>query len=156
MYNYNLSYFSKFNIKTYNIPIEIIELDGHSFHLFVAGSVNGKTCDFILDTGASKSVFAIEHIGKILDQNPVLQPDIQSAGITAEIMESLNGTIRDFTIGDFLINDLNVVLIDLSSINNLYKSISSKSIWGLIGSDLLLKYKARIDYGEKNLTLKVR
>ena len=123
--------------------------------MFVKGSVNGQECDFILDTGASKSVFALNMVGDILDQSPEKQPDVQSTGINAVVMESLHGIIRNFKLGDFLINELKVVLIDLSSINELYKTVSTKLIWGLIGSDFFLKYKARIDYGNRILSIKV-
>ena len=94
-------------------------------------------------------------VGEILDHSPEIQPDIQSTGINAIVMESLHGIIRDFKLGDFLINEMKVVLIDLSSINELYKTVSTKIIWGLIGSDFLLKYRARIDYGKKILSIKV-
>lgn len=130
-------------------------LDDNSFHLFVKGSVNGEACDFLIDTGASKSVFALNLVGEILDDKPVVEPGIQSAGITAVNMESLNGFIREFRMGDFMVSEMKVVLIDLSSINELYVKVSSKSIWGLIGSDFLLNHKARIDYGKRLLTLKV-
>jgi hypothetical protein len=123
--------------------------------LFVKGAVNGEVCDFILDTGASKTVFAMNMVGEYLDKKPESKPDIQSTGINAIVMESLQGVIRDFKLGDFLIKEMNVVLIDLSSINELYKTMSAKSIWGLIGGDFFLKYKARIDYGKRMLTIKV-
>lgn len=142
-------------MKIYKIPIEIIELDDTSFHLFVKGSVNGASCDFIIDTGASKSVFAMNLIGDMLDTTPMMQPDVQSTGISAESMESLHGLIQTFTLGDLIITEMEVVLIDLSSIDQLYKKVCSKSIWGLIGSDFLLKYLARIDYGKRILTLRV-
>jgi len=93
-------------------------------------------------------------VGDFLDEKPESQPDIQSTGINAIVMESLHGVIRDFKLSDFLIKEMEVVLIDLSSINELYKTVSTKSIWGLIGGDFFLKYKARIDYGKRILTIK--
>ncbi len=97
----------------------------------------------------------MNYIGDILDQIPVVQPDIQSAGIGSGTIESLQGTVRNFTLGEFMIAEMNIVLIDMSSINQLYRTVSDKSIWGLIGSDFLLKYKARIDYGKRILTLRI-
>ncbi len=138
---------------TIKIPIEIVELDNTSFHLFVEGFVNGQRCDLIIDTGASKTVFALNHISDILDTPAEILSGIQSAGINAAEMDSHKGILSRFKMGDFYIEKFNIILIDLNSIDQLYKNISSKSIWGLIGSDFLLKYKAKIDYSKRVLTL---
>jgi hypothetical protein len=137
------------------IPLEIVELDDTSFHLFVEGFVNGQKCHFIIDTGASKTVFALNQIQHLLLESPISQPDIQSAGITAASMDSHTGIISKFTMGNFVFLDMPIILIDLSSIDELYRNFSEKTIWGLIGSDFLLTYKAKLDYGNKTLTLKV-
>ena len=137
------------------IPLEIVELDNNSFHLFIEGYVNGQVCHLIIDTGASKTVFALNHIQHILEESPISQPDIQSAGISASSMDSHSGIISHFRIRNFSISEMEIILIDLSSIDELYQKFSDKSIWGLIGSDFLLKYRAKLDYGSKTLTLKV-
>jgi hypothetical protein len=137
------------------IPVEIVELDDNSFHLFVAGSINGLSCNFIIDTGASKTVFALNYIQNILDEVPAAQPDIQSAGITASNMNSHSGVAREFRLGNLVIFNMNIILIDLSSIDELYRKFTDKTIWGLIGSDILLQYKATLDYGKQTLCLRV-
>ena len=137
-----------------NIPLEIVELDDNSYHLFVEGYVNGKRCDFIIDTGASKTVFALNHIKELLENEPISQPDIQSAGINAASLESHTGIISEFKLSDLSVFNMEVVLIDLTSIDGLYRNFAKKSIGGLIGSDFLLKYKARLDYGSKTMTVK--
>lgn len=137
------------------IPIEIVELDSSSFHLFVEGFINGQACSFIIDTGASKTVFALNHLQPILFQDTISQPDIQSAGISASSVESHTGTINQFQLGGFFLKNMDIILIDLTSIDELYQRFTTKSIWGLIGSDFLLTYKAKLDYGSKLLTLKV-
>ncbi|HEY4787299.1 MAG TPA: retropepsin-like aspartic protease [Bacteroidales bacterium] len=137
------------------IPLELVELDNSSFHLFVAGFINGQKCNLIIDTGASKTVFALNHIQHILHEEPVSQPDIQSAGISASTIDSHSGLIRDFRMGNMIIRNMEIILIDLSSIDEIYHKFTDKSIWGLIGSDFLLKYKARLDYGNRLMTLNV-
>lgn len=137
------------------IPIEIIELDNNSFHLFVQGFVNGQLCHLIIDTGASKTIFALNHLQSILLEEPVSQPDIQSAGISASSLDSHSGIITEFRLGQLLLTSMETVLIDLTSIDELYRKYTSKSIWGLIGSDFLLKYKAKLDYGNLTLTLRI-
>ena len=137
------------------IPVEIIALDDNSYHLFIEGFINGQHCDFIIDTGASKSVFALNYVSDILDEVPVAQPELQSAGIDAAALDSHLGLIRNFKLGQLELNNMMVVLIDLTPIDQLYKSFCGKSIWGLIGSDFLVRYKARLDYGRKTLGLHI-
>lgn len=137
------------------IPIEIVELDSSSFHLFVEGFINGIPCSFIIDTGASKTVFALHHLQPILLEETISQPEIQSAGIAASAVESHSGVINHFQLGNLSLRNMDIILIDLTSIDDLYHRFTSKSIWGLIGSDFLLTYKAKLDYGSKILTLKV-
>jgi hypothetical protein len=137
------------------IPLEIVELDNNSYHIFVEGYINGEHCHLIIDTGASKTVFALNHLQNILIENPIAQPEIQSAGISALPLDSHSGVISEFKLGELLLSEMMVILIDLSSIDELYLKVSDKSIWGLIGSDFLLQYKAILDYGAKTLTLKV-
>ncbi len=137
------------------IPLEIVELDNNSFHLFVEGQINGHICHLIIDTGASKTVFAYNRLHQLLSENPVAQPEIQSAGISAASIDSHSGILSQFQLGKFTYTDMEVILIDLSSIEVLYQNYAEKSIWGLIGSDFLLKYKAKLDYGQKMMWLKI-
>ena len=46
------------------------------------------------------------------------------------------------------------ILLDLSHVNNSYEQIKLKPVDGVLGSDLLLKYSAVIDYDKKILKLK--
>lgn len=137
------------------IPLEIVELDDNSFHLFVNGHINGQPCSLIIDTGASKTVFALNHIQHILTELPVTQPEMQSTGITAYSLQSHLGMINEFKLGNFILNQMEVLLIDLTRIDEIYQKAADRSIWGLIGSDLLLLYKAKLDYGNLTLTLRV-
>ena len=139
----------------FSIPLEIVSLDDTSFHLFVPARINGISCDLIIDTGASKSVFALNHVMKMLDDLPVSQPDLQSAGINANSLDSHTGVFRTFSLGNLFLTEWEVVLLDLSSIDALYRSYHDRTIWGLIGSDFLLTYSARLDYGKKTLSLTV-
>jgi len=49
--------------------------------------------------------------------------------------------------------DYEAVLLDLSHVNKSYEQIGLKQIEGVLGSDILLKYNAIIDYPKKELRL---
>jgi hypothetical protein len=141
-------------ITTYEIPLDLVKLDKSSFHLFVKCHINGEPCHLIIDTGASRTVFAynllMDHI-KLSDPN---EDDIQSSAINANISGSQMGKVRELSIGDLVLKNFSMILIDFEHINKLYHKMVQRNIYGLIGSDLLKKYKAIIDYEKKTLTLK--
>ena len=71
-----------------------------------------------------------------------------------EQMESHEVEIKTLGIGKLKIKNYKTILLDLSHVNNSYKQIKIKPIDGVLGSDILHKYKAVIDYGKKKMILK--
>jgi hypothetical protein len=49
--------------------------------------------------------------------------------------------------------DFNLVIFDLSHVNNALKEYKAKPVHGIIGADILLKGKGIIDYSNKCLYL---
>ena len=137
-----------------SLPIDIVTLgEDHSFHLFVSGSINEQTCDLLIDTGASHTIFDASLIPE-LPADETQAHEIQSAGIHAGELKSSIGHIKKFKLGDLKYKDWTVVLIDLTHVNNLYGKYTDKRVSGLIGSDFLLKHKAIIDYKKRELVLR--
>jgi hypothetical protein len=136
------------------IPLELIELEEDNYHLIVKSRFgNGEEGLWVIDTGASKTVFNIA-----LDSHFDIVPEeeekiIQSAGIGTDCLNIVLGVLLPFYLGDFLISPYKVALMDLSHINSLYYHAVEKEICGLIGSDFLLEHKATIDYSRLRLTL---
>lgn len=133
------------------VPIELVELEPENYHIVVHSVFpNGECKTWVVDTGASRSVFDInlrEHYTLIHCENT----EIQSAGIGSAQISTQLGTIDLLHLGDFELHNLPIALIDLDHVNNIYSSFSNFAIAGLLGSDLLVKYKAEINY--KKLTL---
>ena len=138
----------------YNIPLELIELEEANYHIAVKSVfINGQEGLWVIDTGASKTVFNIA-LNHCFDLIPEEEEKItQSAGIGSDHLDTALGFLHPFSLGDFHIGPLKVALIDLSHINSLYYHVVEKEICGLIGSDFLLEYKAKIDYSKLRLTL---
>ena len=136
-----------------HIPIEIIELETQSFHLLVKCTLNGEqNGEMVIDTGASKTVFDRNFV---LDYQQMDQDkdDLQSCGLGGNEIESDLVEIKSLSFGDFTAEELNVVLIDLSQINNMYEKHCQRQICGLLGSDFLLRHQAIIDYQKSSLIL---
>ena len=137
--------------KMIKLPLHLIELDENNFHLVVESSVNNEKIFWIIDTGASKSVFDInlnQYYTLVESKN---DEEFQSAGITSGKVETKLGSIS-FEIGKLQIDNLTVALLDLNHVKKIYKKYTNQLIGGLLGGDVLNKYKCCIDYMNRTIT----
>ena len=133
------------------IPINILIIEQDGFHLQVNILINNKPARFLIDTGASKTVFDINIISNFIED---IKPEAQEALFTrlgTRTMLSHKAKINQFKIGELEILDFDAVLLDLSHVNQSYGQLGLPNIQGVLGGDLLLKYNAVINYAENNL-----
>lgn len=116
--------------------------------------INKKVANIIIDTGASKTVLDKKRIGKFVTDKTFEKHDSLSSGLGTNTMESELALIKILTIGKLEIENYKTVLLDLSHVNESYGQIGLKAVDGVLGSDILLKYNAVIDYEKKTLKLK--
>jgi predicted aspartyl protease len=136
------------------VPLELLNLHDDGFHLLVEVVVFGQRCNAVLDTGASKTVLDKSTILDLIEQEDLLTlSDKLSTGLGTTTMESFTITIPDFRIGSLKIPKLETVVIDLSNINDAYDKMNFQRVIGVIGGDILMNYKAVIDYGKLTLSL---
>lgn len=136
------------------IPLELIDLNGDGFHLAMVVEVNGVKLRMILDTGASRTVFDVNRISSFT-QNPEMEINEQlSTGLGTNDMQSNILQIDSFVIGELRIPDYSTVAIDMVHINQTYEILEMPLIDGVLGSDILHEFQAKIDYKTKELTLK--
>ncbi len=141
------------NHQATSIPIEIIELETQSFHLIVRCTLNGDQIgDMVIDTGASKTVFDRNFVSNYQHKDQD-KDELQSCGLGGDDIESDLVEIESLGFGEFKSEKLNVVLIDLNQINNMYEKHCQRQICGLLGSDFLLHHNAIIDYQKSALIL---
>lgn len=147
-----------FNISTMitTIPFKILNIDGEGFHLMIKLKINNRSSSMIIDTGASKTVFDTTRIKKFVDQKTFDTHDRLSSGLGTNTMKSQLATIKKIKVGDLEMKEYKTVLLDLSHVNQSYEQIGLKPVDGVLGSDILLKYNAVIDYEKKVLKLKFK
>jgi len=136
------------------IPIKIIELEKDNFHLLVIGKIGrSKKMYWIVDTGASRSVFDINEEQYYEKKTISEEEEYQSAGINPGKIQTGMGTIHNLKFGKLKIKEIDLVLIDLHHVNDIYKKYDKDnlSIVGLIGSDILNKYGACINFPESKI-----
>jgi hypothetical protein len=136
------------------VPFKILTLDAEGFHLMMKVKINGKSAQLIIDTGASKTVLDKSRVSKYVKESVFKTHDKLSSGLGTNTMESQTTVLKKVMIGDLTIMEYTTVLLDLSHVNNSYEQIGLKPIEGVLGSDILLKYNAVIDYEKKVVRFK--
>ncbi len=138
------------------IPFQFIKIEGKGYHLLINVLINGKLANLLIDTGASKTVFDLTRIESYLDNSDFTENEMLSAGLGTNTLSSKSTTINSFKIGDFEILNYPCIIIDMNHVNETYQSIGLKPFEGVLGSDILYKFKASIDFKTKTLKLRKR
>jgi hypothetical protein len=121
-------------------------------HYLIEAKVNGVSGRFILDTGASNSCVCttLENNFNIISKETIEK----ASSATSEISNtkiSKNNTIQ---IGKWE-NKINLITFDMSHINHALNEKKINSVSGIIGADILKKFKAILDYNKNKLYIKL-
>jgi hypothetical protein len=135
------------------IPLQIIDLQEDGFQPLLNITLFGKPFILVLDTGASKTAFDEILLLKAHKQAIITASDKLSTGLGTNTMVSSTAIIDDLYIGAFLVETFEAAVLDLSSINIAYGQLGHPVVLGVLGGDILVKYKAVIDYGKQQLRL---
>ena len=135
------------------IPIQLLDVEGEGFHIMVKGLIHGKEANFLIDTGASRSVFDPKTISSFIDNLQFEKKEGLTAGVGSSDLESATFRIDVFSLGDMEIHDYEAVALDLENIHEMYDKLGLPRIDGIIGGDLLRRHKAVINYKNKKLRL---
>jgi hypothetical protein len=135
------------------IPIQLLDIEGEGFHIMVKGTIHGKEASFLIDTGASRSVFDPKTIATFIDGLTFEKKEGMTAGVGSSDLESATFRIDVFSLGELEIFDYEAVALDLENIHEMYEKLNLPHIDGIIGGDLLKRYKAVINYRNKKLRL---
>lgn len=135
------------------LKLKLLNIDGDGFHLQASVRINGKAALVIVDTGASRTVFDKTEIRKFLKKEEIEEHDKLSTGLGTNSMQSQVVTLGSFSLGAIKIFNYNSVLLDLQHVNQTYSAIGLKNVVGVLGSDIMVKFNAKIDFGAKTLAL---
>lgn len=113
-------------------------------HLLIKAKINGVKGNFILDTGASSSCVGFESIE--LFQLEAKKSKTQASGAGANGMFTQMATGNKLQLGNWKHRDFDLVIFDLSHVNEALVQHKAKPVDGIIGADVLLKGKGIIDY----------
>jgi hypothetical protein len=136
------------------IPFKILNIDNEGFHLLTKIYINKKVARVIIDTGASKTVFDKTRIEKFVKERNFHVHEKMSSGLGTNTMQSQTTLLKKIKIGEVELENYKSVLLDLSHVNESYAQIKLAAIDGVLGSDILMKYHAVIDYEKRIMKLK--
>ena len=137
------------------LPLKLIKLEDNNYHPVLESRQGGNKLYWIIDTGASKTVFDknLTDLYIPVDVNP---DEYQSVGIGDGMIETSLGKIPKIKFGKLKITNLKVALIDLSHVNSVYKTHTDMTIAGLLGSDILYSYGCILNYRTKSISFRKR
>ena len=69
-------------------------------------------------------------------------------------MQSQQTLLEKIKLGDIILEDYEMVLLDLNHVNESYEKLGIEAIDGVIGSDILMKFNAVINFEKLTLELK--
>ena len=121
-------------------------------HFELVAKINKIEGNFILDTGASSSCVgfeAVEHFKLLAEES-----EIRAAGAGATNMLTQIAQKNSIEIKGWKMKKIDLVLFDLTHVNQALVNHKAEKVHGIIGADILKKGKAIIDYKNKALYLK--
>ena len=122
-----------------------------SNHILIECEINYVLGVFIVDTGASNS--CINYLSASKFNLEFEKSNETASSATNEINEIFNSKENILKIGDFQKNDFDLVLFDMTFINNSLKEKGVSEVDGIIGGDILNKLNACINYKKKEISL---
>lgn len=123
-------------------------------HFATYGTINNQSMLFIIDTGASHSCLDQQSATEKLHLVSSEIDDDKVIGFgTNEGTRSLS-FLETITLGEFLITQFAISVIDISNINQALAVFDFLPIDGIIGADILAQYNALICYENKCMYLR--
>ncbi|HEY6163110.1 MAG TPA: aspartyl protease family protein [Bacteroidia bacterium] len=136
------------------IPLKKLAIESDGYHLMAIIIINRKKAKVIVDTGASRTVFDKERIKHFVKAKSTVIKDKLSTGLGTNSMKSHQLLIRSLQLGKIKVKDYPTVLLDLSHVNHSYTQLGMDAVDGVLGSDLMHRFNAVIDFKKNEMKLR--
>jgi predicted aspartyl protease len=122
------------------------------YNLYVDGTFNGKRARLMVDTGAFGTLI---HQGFVRQMKlPLRETAFSSAGVNLKERGVQLATISRFSVGSLNMRSKEVGVIDLEGLIRTSLLDGTPPVAGLLGSEILQRHNAIIDFGTRTLYLK--
>jgi len=137
----------------FDMPFVMLNIKDGGFHIMVRATVNNMSANFLIDTGASQTVFNKLSVAEFQDGVSFVKKEGVTSGIDKTEMQAEEFTVEALRIGELDFSPYKGIALDMSHINELYSSLGLPRIDAILGGDFLKKHKASINYKRKTLRL---
>jgi clan AA aspartic protease (TIGR02281 family) len=114
-------------------------------HHLIEATINGRTANFVLDTGANVTVVTTSEAPRFGLSPGKAQPARRGAPGAGAPANAEQVAIDSFTIGSVSVRQSRVVLADLSQLLVALSRVSGTEVVGIVGQDVLNEHRAVID-----------
>ncbi len=132
------------------IRVPLKKLSTGHFQLNI--KINRKAGVFILDSGASSSCICLDYINYF--SLTAEETEIKASGAGAVDMETKVAKGNHLHIHSIEMKNCDFVLFNMTHVNQALAQAGEASVQGILGADLLKKFRAVIDYGRNCVYLK--
>lgn len=132
----------------------MLNIEDDGLHLIIDAEVNNIECRLLVDTGASRTVFDQKRIFQFVKESDLEFDEKLSTGLGTDSMPTSSINLNNFNIGELSFKNFHAILLDLSHVNTSYEKMGFMAIDGVLGSEILDKYEAIINYKKRTITLK--
>jgi predicted aspartyl protease len=130
------------------VPIHV----SPGFNLYVDGTLNGKQAKFLVDTGAFATLLHQPFVRRM--KISMRDSPFSSAGVNLKERGVQFATISRFSVGSVDMHRKEVGVVDLEGLIRTSLLNASPPVAGLLGSEILQRHNAIIDFGARILYLK--
>ena len=143
-----------FLMNTIEVPFEIRELaDSQNMQPILIAHIDEYPVCLVIDTGASHSCLSKKLIKQFVNKKEVKADVVMGVGrgrLNNKLVE-----IPSFRIGKLEIRNHLFLSLQISHINKMLTALGIEPIDGLLGSDILVAYKAIIDYSTQKIAFHI-
>lgn len=130
------------------IKLELLNIETDGCHILAKAKIYNHKLRLVVDTGASKTTFDKGWIEENLPELFLEQLDTASVGLGTNEMISAVTVLPELKMGKLKLKYWQVAVLDLSHVRQVYQSMNYGDIQGVLGGDILLAVKGKIDYGK--------
>src|SRR4051812_36044954 len=102
------------------VLLKILNIEEDGLHLLTEIFINDQSARVIVDTGASRTVFDKERVKVFSKSDPFFRQEKYSTGLGTNNMPTSTIVLEKLDIGELQIKKFDVVLLDLSHVNESY------------------------------------
>ncbi len=137
--------------RKYSLDFKLLKMENQGSHPVSKILINGVDALFVVDTGASHTVLDSNRLNRFSEQPKLEQQEALSTGLGTNQMQSSVTRLKTLQLGKLTLNRRKVAVLDLSHINQTYRTLGLKEIDGVLGCDLLKKLNADIRFSSRKI-----